>query len=152
MAQKAAGFALDKSLDAFFGEEAGQQVDARTLRVGQERCRRLFDQLLVAPLQRAVALAQRHDAALAIAEDLHFDMPGVRNEALEIDARIAEAGIGGALHPLPCRFERSPVGAERHADAAATAIERRPGPRTRRLDPGRSELTGCACRTSRPSP
>lgn len=33
MAQKAAGFALDKSLDAFFGEEAGQQVDARTLRM-----------------------------------------------------------------------------------------------------------------------
>lgn len=33
MAQKAAGFALDKSLDTYFGEAAGQQVDARALRM-----------------------------------------------------------------------------------------------------------------------
>lgn len=33
MAQKVAGFALDKSLDTHFGIEAGQQVDARTLRM-----------------------------------------------------------------------------------------------------------------------
>jgi hypothetical protein len=32
MAQKAAGFALDQALDARFGEEAGQQVDAKLLR------------------------------------------------------------------------------------------------------------------------
>lgn len=36
MAQKAVGFALDKSLDTFFGEEAGRQVDARTLQVVEE--------------------------------------------------------------------------------------------------------------------
>jgi hypothetical protein len=33
MAQKVAGFALDKALDAHFGADAGQKVDARTLRV-----------------------------------------------------------------------------------------------------------------------
>jgi hypothetical protein len=33
MAQKVAGFALDKSLDTYFGVETGQQVDARTLRM-----------------------------------------------------------------------------------------------------------------------
>jgi len=32
MVQKAAGFALDKALDAHFGEEAGRQVDARLLK------------------------------------------------------------------------------------------------------------------------
>lgn len=32
MAQKAAGFALDKALDVHFGEEAGRQVDARLLK------------------------------------------------------------------------------------------------------------------------
>jgi hypothetical protein len=32
LAQKAAGFAFDKSLDLFFGAEVGQQIDARTLR------------------------------------------------------------------------------------------------------------------------
>ncbi|MDO8905223.1 hypothetical protein [Hydrogenophaga sp.] len=32
MAQKAAGFALDKGLDAYFGEEAGLEVDARLLK------------------------------------------------------------------------------------------------------------------------
>ena len=31
MAQKAAGFALDKAIDVLFGEEAGRAVDARTL-------------------------------------------------------------------------------------------------------------------------
>lgn len=33
MAQKVAGFALDKALDVHFGAEAGQRVDARTLQV-----------------------------------------------------------------------------------------------------------------------
>jgi hypothetical protein len=33
MAQKVAGFALDQSLDTYFGVEAGQQVDARALRM-----------------------------------------------------------------------------------------------------------------------
>jgi hypothetical protein len=34
----------------------------------------LLEHLLVAALQRAVALAQMHRAALAVAEDLHLDM------------------------------------------------------------------------------
>src|SRR5436305_243918 len=36
--------------------------------------RRLLDELLVPPLQRAVALPQMHDVAVAVAEDLHLDV------------------------------------------------------------------------------
>ena len=38
--------------------------------------RRLLDQLLVAPLHRAVALAQVHDPAVRVAHDLDLDVPG----------------------------------------------------------------------------
>ncbi len=69
--------------------------------------RRLLDHFLVAALQRAVAFAERNHPALAVAEQLHLDMAGVGHEAFEIDARIAEAGAGGALHAL----ERSGAGA-----------------------------------------
>ena len=36
-----------------------------------------LDDLLVAPLERAVALAQRQHVPRAVAEDLHFDVPGL---------------------------------------------------------------------------
>src|SRR5439155_19438554 len=48
----------------------------RLARVGVERRRgRLLDQLLVAALDRALALAERQDAVEAVAEDLDLDVP-----------------------------------------------------------------------------
>ena len=44
-------------------------------------------------LQRAIALAEMDDAALAVAEDLHLDMPRPVEIALEIDRIVAERGL-----------------------------------------------------------
>lgn len=73
MAQKAAGFALDKALDAHFGEDAGRQIDARALRMVEgvglpgfllmavdiAQARYWLDQ----PAHRQALLAQVDDAA-----------------------------------------------------------------------------------------
>ena len=60
---------------------------AERIRERGSRC--LLDELLVAALDRAVAIAQVHDA-LAVPEHLHLDVPPAAHEALEVDARIAE--------------------------------------------------------------
>ena len=57
-----------------------RQLAARTRRArcaaGVEvRRRRALDHLLVAPLHRAVALEQVHELAVAVAQDLHLDVP-----------------------------------------------------------------------------
>ncbi len=59
--------------------------------------RRLFDHLLVAALQRAVAFMQVDDVALAVAEDLHLDMTRTGDVALDQHARIAEGRLPLAL-------------------------------------------------------
>jgi hypothetical protein len=48
----------------------------------------------VAPLQRTVALAQMHRAALAVAEDLHLDMARLAEIFLDVDLVIAEGRLG----------------------------------------------------------
>ena len=49
-----------------------------------------LDQLLVAALQRAVALPQVRDGAGAVADDLHFDVAGARQQLLDVDIAVAE--------------------------------------------------------------
>ena len=56
--------------------------------------RRLLDHLLVPPLDRALALDERHDGAEAIAEQLDLDVTRTRQPALEVHARVAERGAG----------------------------------------------------------
>ena len=67
---------------------------------------RLFDQLLVAALHRAFALAQM-DGALVIGEDLDLDVPGPLDVLLEVDAGVAERlerfGRGGFERAIQCR-------------------------------------------------
>jgi hypothetical protein len=76
--------------------------------LGREvRCRALLDQLLMAPLARAVPLAEPDDVAEAVAEDLHLDVAGSREIALEVDLVTSETrqrlalrageGVGGIL-------------------------------------------------------
>ena len=81
MAQKAAGFALDKSLDAYFGEAAGQQVDARTLRMVDGAALTGFIALAVdanagafwlnQPGHRAAIEAQVRDASSALSDEVN---------------------------------------------------------------------------------
>lgn len=79
MAQKAAGFALDKALDVHFGEETGRQIDARELRMVEgialpgfmvmaldaNQARFWLDQ----PAHRQTLLTQVADAASALSNE-----------------------------------------------------------------------------------
>ena len=51
---------------------------------------RLLDELLVAALDRAVALAEVDDVAVAVGEDLDLDVARVGQVALEVDGRRRE--------------------------------------------------------------
>jgi hypothetical protein len=81
--------------------------------------RRLFDDLLVTALHRAIALVEVHHVAVAIAEDLDLDVPRLDDRLLEIHGRVAEGLLRFAL----CTLERMPelffFVDEAHALAAA---------------------------------
>ena len=87
----------------------------------QRRCRRLLDQLLVATLDRAVALAEVDAVAVAVDHDLDLDVAVVLQPLLEVERVVAEGGAGlgpadlegglaarGACGPSasPCRRRR----------------------------------------------
>ena len=57
---------------------------------------RFLDQLLVAPLQRAVALAEMDDVAVRIGEDLDLDVARVLDGALEQEPGVAERALASA--------------------------------------------------------
>ncbi len=53
-----------------------------------------FPDFLVAALQRAVALAQMDHMAMAVGQDLDFDMARLLEILLHIDGVVAERGLG----------------------------------------------------------
>jgi hypothetical protein len=57
--------------------------------------RPLLEELLVPPLQRAVALPEGDAVAVGVAEDLHLHVPGPGEVALEVDGGVAEHRAGG---------------------------------------------------------
>ncbi len=63
---------------------------AGAVRGREPRRGRLLDQLLMAPLHRAVALAERDHLAGRVAEQLDLDMARRRDLALEVDRAVAE--------------------------------------------------------------
>jgi hypothetical protein len=68
--------------------------------------RRLFNDLLVAPLHGAVALAQVDGVLVLVGQDLDFDVARVLEEFLHVHRRIAErcARLGlGHLHGVDQR-------------------------------------------------
>src|SRR5262249_5781325 len=97
----------------------GDTADARPQLIVDRGRGRLLDELLVAALDRAVALAQVDDIAVAVGEDLHLDVARVLAVALDVDGRVREV-----LLPLPAgRLERTlglgSVTHDLHALAAA---------------------------------
>src|SRR4249920_3573166 len=60
-----------------------QLVEPRALLAAKARGRCLLDQLLMAALDRAVALAERHHGSVAVAQQLHFNVARVLDVALE---------------------------------------------------------------------
>ncbi len=82
---------------------------------------RLFDDLLMAALERALALAERNDPAVVIAENLDLDVPRTFDELLEEDrvvterraglgtcqaVALGELGVAAAPPACPCRRRR----------------------------------------------
>ena len=98
-------------------------ADARERARVDARRRGLLDDLLVAALHRAVALAQPHGVLLLVREHLDLDVPRVGQELLHVDRRVAEGGL--RLRPRQrhrCRECRLGV---HHPHPAAAAAARR---------------------------
>ena len=110
------------------------RADAGPGRGVQQRRRRLLDDLLVAPLQTALALAEVHHVAVSVGEHLHLDMPGVQHEPLEEQRVVAERGRGLAARAGQRGGQLRRVVHQPHALAAAAR---------RRLDQHRiSDIVG----------
>ena len=86
---------------------------------GEPGRRRFLDDLLVAALHGAIALAQMHDVAVIVGEHLELDVPRLLQELLHVDLRIAEGGERLGLRDADGIQERG-VGVH-HAHAAAAA-------------------------------
>ena len=88
-------------------------------RLVEQRRRRFLDDLLVAALDRAFALAEIDDVAVLVAEHLDLDVARIDDELLDEDAVVAEGrlrlgtGAGKALRHLDTRMR------DAHALAAA---------------------------------
>ena len=98
-------------------------VERRALIRGETGRGRLLDQLLVPALDRAVALPERDDGAVAVAEQLHLDVTCRAELALEIHAAIPE-GRGRFARPRRQRG-REIVDALDAAHPASAAAGRR---------------------------
>ncbi len=74
------------------GGVARRGADPGPRRGIQQRRRRLFDDLLVSPLQAALPLAEVHHIAVGVSQHLNFDVPGAQHETLEKQGVVAERG------------------------------------------------------------
>ena len=102
---------------------------------------RLLDHLLMAALQRAFALEQRHHVAMAVAEHLHLDVARPRDVFLDQHPIVAERGLRLALRAGDRFGELAGRIDEPHAPAAAAG---------RGLDQhGIADAVGCVLAASR---
>ena len=80
-----------------FGGQHGGIAHALTQISGQGRAGSFLQQLLVTALDRAVALAQVNDVAVAVGDDLELDVAGPLDEFLDVEAGVAEGSFRFAL-------------------------------------------------------
>jgi hypothetical protein len=78
----------------------GDLADPRAQLLVDHRSGRLLDQLLMAALDRAVALAQVDHRAVPVREHLDLDVARVGEVALEVDRRVGEELLALARGPL----------------------------------------------------
>ncbi len=86
---RACAFIADMGADAF-----AKVADVAALGVGQIGRGGAFDDLLVAPLDGAVAFIEVIDRAVLVAEDLHLDMACAQDHLFKIALAVAEGGLG----------------------------------------------------------
>ena len=82
-----------------------------------------LDDLLVAALDRAVALEEVHEPAVPVGEDLYLDVPRADHRPLEVDGGVAERALGLAAGGADGLLEVVEIGDEAHA-APAAAVRR----------------------------
>src|SRR5207248_4339273 len=80
------------------------RADAFAELVVDRRRRRLLHELLVAPLDRAVALTEVDHVAVSVREDLDLDMPRILQVALDVHRRVGEVRLSLATRGV----ERTP--------------------------------------------
>mmetsp|Transcript_32913 Transcript_32913/g.72695 ORF Transcript_32913/g.72695 Transcript_32913/m.72695 type:complete len:291 (-) Transcript_32913:657-1529(-) len=81
---------------------------------------RLLQELLVAPLDRAVALTQVHHVAVLVSQDLELNVAGGLHVALNVDRAVAEGRLRLLLGLLEEGQQVLLLGAQAHAAAATT--------------------------------
>ena len=128
----------------------------RSRSAGSTRGRgRLLDQLLVAALDRAVALAEVDDVAVAVGEDLDLDVARVGQVALEVDGRVGEELLALAGRALERGLQLVPGSATRKPlppppPAALTVTGSRSSAATARRPRRVSTARWCRARSARP--
>jgi len=80
---------------------------------------RFFQHLLVAPLQRTVALAQMDGVAAPVTENLHFDMTRLAEVLFDIHFVIAKGSLGFGPRGAKGCFQLARVARQLHAAPAA---------------------------------
>ena len=115
----------------FVQDRLGRGVQPRHLVVGEERRGRLLDQLLVPPLERAVAGRDHHDVAVLVGQALGLDVAGLVEELLDEALAAAErrdglahrglVGVGDLGH-LAGDLESTAPTAERRLDRDRQAV------------------------------
>ena len=82
---------------------------------------RLLDELLVAPLHGAVALAELDQVAVRVAEHLDLDVSRIGEVPLDVHRAVAEEPVAVGAHRVERRRQLRLVGRDAEADAAAAA-------------------------------
>ena len=85
----------------------------------EQRARRFLDDLLVAALDRALALAEMDHVAVLVAQDLDFDVARIGDEFLDEDAIVAEARFRLRARARKTFGDLAPAEGDAHALAAA---------------------------------
>ena len=97
----------------------GDLADALAQRLVDGGRRRLLDELLVAPLDRAVPLAEEEHGPVGVGEDLRLDVPRALEVALDVDGVVGEELQPLALRGLEGGRRPGRLGHELHPLAAA---------------------------------
>src|SRR5262245_24943417 len=110
-----AGVAVADPLAGVYGDTAHLLAQL----VADGRRRRLFDQLLVAALDRAFALAEVNHVAVIVAEHLDFDVARVGDVFLKVDAAVFERRLGLCAGRVVSVAEFALIVGDAHASPAA---------------------------------
>ena len=105
--------------DGLTGADGGGAQPGPQLRRDGRR-RGLLEYLLVAPLHRALPLAQRHDPPIGEPEDLYLDVPYPGEVPLDEHRPVAEHPLREPAHLLELGAQRRLVGRGGHAHPATT--------------------------------